>query len=213
MTDMTVTVTSITAKNGGAEFYVRVRISNGESSETRELFLLARQYAELRPERGEISEELFDELAAASEVCSAVKRGMYILGYGACSGKNMVNKLRAKGFDKETAIEAAEYLCELGYINENEDAAREAERALKKGWGRRRIAAMLCEKGYCSEAVENAMDSLREYDFSSACAAVVRKKFGSVPKDCEQRKKIFAALTRYGYSSTEIKNAISLIEE
>lgn len=210
---MTINITSITAKNGGAELCVRVRISNGESSETRELFLLARQYAELRPQKGEISEEFFDELAAASEVCSAVKRGMYILGYGACSGKNMVNKLRSKGFDKETAIAAAEHLCELGYINENEDAAREAERALKKGWGRRRIAAMLCEKGYRSEAVENAMDSLRGYDFSSACTAVVRKKFGSVPKDNEQRKKLFAALMRYGYSATEIKNAFSLLEE
>lgn len=210
---MTVNITSITAKNGGAELCVRVRISNGENSETRELFLLARQYAELRPREGEISEEYFEELSSASQVCCAVKRGMYILGYGACSGKNMILKLRAKGFDRESAAQAAEHLCELGYINENEDAAREAERALKKGWGRRRIASMLCEKGYSNEAVENAIDTLRDYDFSSACAAIVRKKYGSVPEDSEQRKKLFAALLRYGYSSSEIKNAFLSLEK
>ena len=210
---MTINIASITAKNGGAELCVRVRISNGENSETRELFLLARQYAELRPQKGEISEDFFEELVSASNVCSAVKRGMYILGYGACSGKNMILKLRSKGFNRETATAAAEHLCELGYINESEDAAREAEKALKKGWGRRRIAAMLCEKGFCGEAVENAMESIGDYDFSSACAAVVRKKFGSVPEDSEGRKKIFAALLRYGYSSAEIKNAFSMLEE
>ena len=209
---MTVTITSISALNGGAEVSVSVRLSEGENFEKRQLLLLSRQYAELRPEKGEIDIESFERLLAESEVCAAVKRGMNILGYGACSEKNMTLKLRSKGFSRETAQRAAEYLCELGYINEREDARREAERCVKKYWGRKRIAAALYEKGYSEGAVSRALEALDEYDFSKICAELIKRKFKSVPEDRDEQRKLFASLLRYGYSSSEIKNAFEMVK-
>ncbi len=208
---MRIEILSIAALNGGSEISLSIRISDGENSEKRTLVLLSRQFAELRPERGEIDAERFEELEAAAIVCSAVKRGMNILGYGACSEKNMRLKLRTKGFDADIARTAAAYLRELGYINESNDASREAERCVRKLWGRRRIVAALYEKGYSEEAVREALDLLDEVDFEEKCASLIRKKFGGVPEDARERQKLFAALARYGYSTSEIKNAFHII--
>ncbi|MBO5416543.1 MAG: regulatory protein RecX [Clostridia bacterium] len=209
---MTVTVTSVRAINGGSDIVLSVCLSDGEHSEKRELVLLSRQYAALRPEKGEISEESFDELSEAAEICAAVKRGMNILGYGACSEKNMRLKLRSKGFGAEVAASAAEYLVELGYINEEKDAEREAERCVGKYWGRRRIAAALYEKGYSEAAVRGAIESLGEVDFEGRCVSLIEKKFRGLPEDANEKKKLFASLLRYGYSPSEIKNAFYIIE-
>ncbi len=209
---MTLEILSISALNGGSEIALTVRISDGENSEKRTLLLLTAQFAELRPEKGEISEERFDELSAAALVCSAVKRGMNILGYGACSEKNMRLKLRAKGFSPDAAESAAEYLRKLGYINEENDAAREAEKALAKGWGRRRIAAALYEKGYSESATRKSLETLEDVDFNQRCAALIQKKFKGLPEEINERKKLFAALMRYGYSASEIKNAFYIID-
>lgn len=209
---MRIEILSISASNGGADIVLAVRLSDGENSEKRSLVLLARQFAELRPEKGEISEERFDELSEAAEICAAVKRGMNILGYGACSKKNMRLKLCSKGFAAGVAESAAEYLEELGYINEKKDASREAERCIVKYWGRRRIAAALYEKGYSESAVRGAIESLVGVDFEERCVTLIKKKFRYLPKETNERKKLFAALLRYGYSSSEIKNAFCIIE-
>ena len=209
---MRIEIRSISALNAGAEISLAVMLSDGENSEKRSLVLLARQFAALRPEKGEISEEHFDTLSEAAEICAALKRGMNILGYGSCSKKNMRIKLRSKGFAADVADSAAEYLEELGYINEKNDAAREAERCVAKYWGRRRIAAALYEKGYSESAVRGAVESLDGVDFEERCVTLIKKKFRYLPEEMNERKKLFAALVRYGYTSSEIKNAIHTLE-
>ena len=210
---MTIEITSISAVNSGAEIVIEVRISEGDNFEKRKLILLARQYAELRISKGEIERERFDDLVEAGEVCAAVKRGMNILGYGACSEKNMALKLRSKGVDKESAVRAARYLSELGYINEVNDAAREAERCLKKYWGIKRIVAFLYEKGYSDTAVHHAIAELEEYDFVDSCIALIEKKFRSFPEEREEQKKLFASLVRYGHSSSDIRKAFAFFSK
>lgn len=210
---MNITITSISALSGGAEVSLAVRIQDGERYKERTLVLLARQYAELRPAKGDIDCERFELLLAEAEICSAVKRGMYILGYGACSEKNMALKLRTKGFSKNAAARAAEYLVQLGYINEAEDALREAERCLKKGWGKRRIASALYEKGYSHEASEEALSEFDNIDFSKICAELILKKFKGLPEDISERRRLMASLLRYGYTSGEIKNAFTKLSK
>ena len=119
----------------------------------------------------------------------------------------MALKLRSKGFDKEISAQAAKYLSAIGYINEGEDAVREAERCLKKYWGIKRIVAFLYEKGYSESAVRLAVAELDGYDMSEACIALVERKLGGLPDDREAQKKLFASLLRYGHSSSDIKKA------
>lgn len=210
---MTIEVTSISAINAGAEVVIEIKISEGENFEKRKVILLARQYAELRVHKGEIDRDYLDTLISEGEVCAAVKRGMNILGYGACSEKNMAFKLRAKGFDKESALRASKYLSELGYINECDDAEREAERCIKKLWGIKRIVAFLYEKGYTDTAVRLVVSKLEEYDFTGSCVALIERKFRALPEDREEQKKLFAALVRCGHTPSDIKKAFAIMAQ
>ena len=196
------------ALSGGAEIAVTAVIGNLVESEEKRLVLLARQFSELGLKKGEISRERFEELELAAEISLAVKRGMNILGYGSSSEKNLSLKLRGKGFSKEVSEAAAEYLLESGFIDEGSDAAREAERCLRKQWGRKRIYATLRQKGYSDEAISSAMAMLDEVDFATVCLEVIMKRYADKLGSPEELQKTFGALSRLGFSTTEIKTAI-----
>lgn len=204
---MNIEITSVSSRDGGALVCVAVRISNGENSEMIEFLLLPSQLAELGLSAREISEETFDEINAAAELCSAFRKGLSALGYGAYSKKELVMKLCHKGVTREMANGAADLLEQMGYVNEAEDAARLAERSVKKFWGARRISSELYAKGYSPDAVAWALASLESVDFAALCEDYIRKKYKSIPDSPEGRKKLFSALMRMGYTSSEIKEA------
>ena len=144
-------------------------MTSGENVDRREFLLLSSQYAELGVEKGGIDEDTFDAISEASELCLAVRRGMDILGYGAVSKKELVRKLTLRGVARDVASGAADMLASMGYVDENKDAARFAERGIRKYWGVRRIASELMSKGYGREAVAFAIESLEGVDFSALC--------------------------------------------
>ena len=210
---MKIEITSVTARDGGGLIAIGAKISEGENLERRELVLLASQYSELSVRTGEIGTEEFEEILSAAELCSAVRKGMAILGYGAYSKKELALKLRNKGVAMQTASGAADLLAEMGYVDEQEDAARFAERSVRKYHGKRRIASELFSKGYPNEAVEYALGSIEEIDFSERCAEYIEKKYRNIPDTPEGRKKLFSALARMGYTSSEIKEAFRVLTE
>jgi len=209
---MTVEITSIVAANSGAEVHLHLRISDGVHCERRVLPLLTCQYASLRPQKGEVDTEMLDRLLLQSQICEAVTRGMSMLAYAPSSEKHLINKLRQRGYDGRIAKTAAAYLTRMGYIHEIEDAVREAERCVKKRWGRRRIASSLLEKGYTDEAITEALASLEEDVMLENCVIEVRKR-ALLWEDAEQRKKAYAALLRLGYSSSQISLALEKARE
>lgn len=119
---MTITVTSLAARNGGEEILVTVRLSDGEHEELRRFVLTTAQYAEMKPQKGEITEAQFDALEEAAEIGSAIRKGSGILAFGANSKRTLVQKLRRRGFDAERATAAAEYLAEHKCLDESADA-------------------------------------------------------------------------------------------
>jgi SOS response regulatory protein OraA/RecX len=208
---MKIEITSASARDCGAYVSVRAKLSDGSNFEIRELLLLASQYAELGVTIGEIDCEVFDALVSRSELCAAYLRGVAVLGYGAHSKKELARKLCQKGVTREMANGAAEMLERAGYINESDDAARLAERATKKYWGRRRISSELYARGYDADAVSSALETLEDVDFSRLCEEYIRKKYKEIPDDQNSRKKLFSALLRMGYTSSEIKEAFRAI--
>ena len=173
------------------------------------LRLLPEQYAALRPSVGAVSAGLAEAFLAAGDLCDAIRKGMMLLGYGAMSGKKLSEKLRTHGFGRETAAEAAAYLKAHGYLNEEDNALRFAEQDVKKLWGPRRISEDLYARGFSRDMIARAMASLEDVDFSDHCAKVIRRKYGDVPSDPMQRKKMIASLMRLGYTSDQIRTAIA----
>jgi regulatory protein len=117
-------------------------------------------------------------------------------------------KLRQRGFDAETADRAIALLRERGYLREGNDALREAERCLNKGWGRKRIALYLRQRGYSSEAAAMAIDELGDIDDEARCSVVARRKSPVPPTDQKEKQKLVAYLLRQGYEMSIIRHAL-----
>ncbi len=194
-----------------------VESENGSRSVGRvKLHLMVEQYADLisagislRP--GELTREQADTLLTAGKLCAAIRRGMMVLQYGDCSARRLIYKLTTKGVKREIAEAAAAYLSEKGYLREDDAARRRAEQGIRKGWGIRRIRDDLRAQGFSAEAVEEALGVLDEVDLPTRCAEVIRKKYGSIPTDKLERKKMVAALMRQGYGMDEIREAVELV--
>lgn len=209
---MTVSVLSVSAR-GNDEIAVTFEIKEGDMSQ-RECFLLsARLFADLRIAVGESSRECFDATSEAAELYRATKKGLTLLSYGASSEKALQRKLMMKGFPKDISVRAVKELSDEGYINEESDALREAERSAAKLWGKKRIAAHLYEKGFSDKAVKSAIYGIEDSgtDFTELCAERLRRTAKGIPEDQRERQKLIASLIRYGFSMSEIKEAFETV--
>ena len=211
---MTVTLLAIRALGDGSEVELCFEMRDGDQTQRERAVLSSADFADLRLLKGEVSTACMDAVLAAGERHSARKRALRILTYGRCSEKRLIQKLRAKGVACSIARETAALLSEEGYLDGGEDALREAEKDLLKLWGERRIVADLRAKGYESEAIAEAISSLRESaDFSEACAERIRKSFGAISDDPQERQKQIASLERAGFTFAQIRRAIELTNE
>lgn len=205
---MTVIITSLSV-HATDEIAVSVEISDGEHTQRERLVISSAQCADLGLARGEIDENIYDAIIYASNVHTAVRQGLSILSYGTCSERALVRKLISRGNSREMAEDALEELKNSGYISEDSDAAREAERGAIKLWGRMRITASLREKGYSDASIKSALAYLQSsgVDFVENCAELINRKWGEVPKELDERRKMVASVMRYGYTSDEIRAA------
>ncbi len=208
---MTVRISSLCAQSSGEEICVGFELESdgGEHTERVKKVISSKQYLVLGLCKGECTTEVFDAVSEAAEDLKAQKRGISLLGYGACSKQALVTKLRSKGFERERARRAAEEICARGLLDGRRDAMREAQRCADKLWGERRICAALCQKGYAREDIEAALLSLEDggIDYVENCRRLIAKRFGKLPEDKTERQRAIAAIARYGYSLTEIRAA------
>ncbi len=205
---MTVTLISLSAR-GERDIAAIFAVEDGEHVQKETYLISSADVVDLKLSCGPCTPECMDAVAKAAEVRHAVKRGLYLLGYGTCSPKQLCRKLMRKEISKSIAEEAVRVLVREGYLNPTADALREAERCIGKLWGKKRIAAALFAKGYPSAITEKTLLTLEDMgvDYAELCAERIRRTVDGVPTDREKQQKLFAALTRYGFSSEEIREA------
>ena len=209
---MTITVRSLRAHNNGSEVVVGVLLENGEYREQKNLPLTMEQYCEIKPTKGVITEEMYDLLEDASELCRAIRCGEYLLSFGANSVQMLTQKIMRHGYSKETAHRASKKLEEMGLIDEQSDLRREVEKCLKKLWGARRISSYLWSRGFSQDALGELPEMLEEIDFAANCARLIRKHYASLPNDADEQRRMIASLGRYGYTITEIRKAFQIVK-
>lgn len=198
---------------GEDEIAVSIEMRAADRSEKRRLVIPSETYIELGLSKGECSRELYDTLEREADIYTAYRRGLAILGYGACSKRMLTSKLISKGIDRSIAGIAVEKIESRGYIAEDASARREAERCAAKLWGESRIRAHLNSKGYGKDAVDDAMFSLEDagVDFEENCVKLVESKCKCIPSDRLAIQKLVASISRYGYSLSEVKSAINAV--
>jgi regulatory protein len=211
---MKISLYKINPVSGGEETELFLEISSGEHFERNKFTVSAEMFFELGfsvnfSGEKELSREKYEEITLFAERHSAVKRGLSILSFGDNTKKGLAGKLRTKGFSREAAEYAAEYLAEAGYINEAESAKLLAQdMAEKKLYGAKRIAAALFEKGFSREAIAAAAEE-NDADFAEICRKRIKKMGGrELFAEKETKQKAVAALLRYGFSYNDIKEAL-----
>lgn len=209
---MKIEIVSCLLVREGKEVEITVETSEVYKMNTYRYTLSREAWVRLGLAEGEISREDMKELLYEEEKYRATKKAFDILAFGRNSARTLALKLRHRNFSPRIADEVSELLKEKGYIREDEDVVREAEACVKKHWGMRRILMHLHQKGYDNDAMNVAKEYLAEMDFVEVCAELIREEFGTLPKDEKERNRVIAAVVRYGYSMTEIKNAAKLIE-
>ena len=211
---MEIRVLSLSAE-GSDGVRVCFELRCGDDSERRTLTLSAEAHTRLGICKGECSSAVYDAAEKEARIFSAYNRGLYILGYGACSKKMLISKLVAKGEDRSASTEAVERIELRGFMNERESACREAEICARKLWGERRIRASLIQKKYGSDTVDQALFALEDagVDFDESCKDAIRQKYKALPTDRQEMQKLIAAICRLGYSASQVQSACRALRD
>ena len=201
------------SRRGDGTYRVSVEVGNRHGREEMEFVLLDLLFEEIGVEVGEIDGEKMGLLELFSEVTGAYGSACASLAFSPCSHKALKRKLLSKSFSGEACERAIDIIREKGYINESAIALRRAELMVEKLWGRTRIISKLREELFCESALSEVFEYLAEMDFSESCLCVIEKKYPSLPCDRKEREKMYSALARLGFSSSDIRAALKKLQE
>ena len=214
---MNISVYRILAVGNGEEAEISMELSNGKQSQHIKGTVSAAMFAELGLPLNlkvplSIERERCEEILRCMKLHSAIKKGLYLLGYARNTARALSKKLKAKGYPDEIAEEAVTYLKEKGYIRESDDAFLFAENlARHKSYGKNRIKREMFAKGFPEDVIRDTLQ-MTEIDFSEICARRIRSMGGiGIFDNTEEKNKAVSSLLRYGFSYSEIREAIDLL--
>lgn len=159
----------------------------------------------------EINSAELEAFISSANARRAFNSAMYSLDIRDHSEKEIRIKLSRK-FDNEAVDNAVEKLLDLKLIDDERYAENLAEELYeRKKYGKNRIRTELFRRGIDSETVNYVLDELFEDNNSDNVERIVdiiQKKYYNKISDENGRKKVFAALTRLGYSFSDIREAL-----
>ena len=216
---MNISVYRILAVGNGEEAEISMELSNGKQSQHIKGTVSAAMFAELGLPLNlkaplSIERERCEEILRCMKLHSAIKKGLYLLGYARNTARALSKKLKAKGYPDEIAEEAVTYLKKKGYIRESDDAFLFAENlARHKSYGKNRIKREMFAKGFPEDVIRDTLQ-MTEIDFSEVCARRIRSMGGiGIFDNTEEKNKAVSSLLRYGFSYSEIREAMDLLRD
>lgn len=157
----------------------------------------------------EITEDEYRQIRDASTLSLAKSRALKIINARPMSRKEMRDRLVEKGESPDNAELCADWLCEMGLINDESYAASVVRHYAAKGYGITRIRQELNRHGIPRELWEEALEEMPEQD--DRIERFIRARLTDAD-DRAQINKISNALYRRGYTWDEIKHAINNVK-
>lgn len=151
-----------------------------------------------------------DELAALQEAGSlsfAKARGARMLGERPLSRKELVRRLTEKGETPENAEAAADWLADIGALDEAGYARSVVRHYSGRGYGVQRIRQELYRRGIPREFWEDAMEE--RSDPEERITAFLNQKMRGHENDPKQLKRAADALLRRGFRWEEIRAGLN----
>ena len=154
----------------------------------------------------ELSDAEYNELSSASTLSLAKARALRIINTRPMSRREMYDRLVSKGETPDNAELCADWLCDMGLINDRSYAASVVRHYAAKGYGVSRIKQELKRHGIDRALWDEALEELPEQD--DYIERFLRSRLTD-PGDRAQVKKVSDALFRRGYSWEQIKHALN----
>ena len=167
----------------------------------------------------EVSDELYDKLTEAAGRSTVRAKALDYISHRPMSRKELIDKLTAKpprGKDgrerqpaatEEQAAEIADWLEDLGYLNDAEYAKTVARHYSAKGYGDRKVKDELFRRGIPRQYWEAAL--LEAQPPEEGVDEFLQKRFRGRAPDQKELKRASDALARRGYNWSEIREGLN----
>ena len=182
---------------------------------TFEMLVSEEQYARFDIKEGDtIDDDHFLKIREEMIFDNARRHAFAILSYGENNKRSLIQKLRQKGYSLEVCENIALYMEHRGYIDEKKQIGLLCDTYLRKKFGKLKIKSELIQKGYDREDVEDYVSKhLSDVNFAENCAYIIENKYFPLPKDPKELAKMMGALMKYGYTISDIKEAVRIASE
>ncbi len=159
----------------------------------------------------ELDDATLEALTASVKKSGLRTKALNLIARRPLSRRELVEKLTAKDKDgaepdMQTAIEVADWLEELGYINDAEYAKTVVRHYSAKGYGQGKIRDELWRRGVPRELWDEAKAEAENPD--EGIDAFLRQKLKGQEPDPKTIKRVSDALARRGYRWSEIKDGL-----
>lgn len=159
----------------------------------------------------ELDGETLEALRASAKASSAKAAAADLIGVRALSRKELTKRLIRKGNDEADAQAAADWLEDIGAVNDSEYAAALVRHYGGKGYGPARVREELRRRGVDRELWDGAMEEMPEAE--EILDQLIQKKRKGDLSDPREKKRVSDALMRRGFGWSEVKAAMSRYAE
>ena len=164
----------------------------------------------------DLDEDALSALRAAGAGSNARDLAAKLIGCRPQSRKELLDRLKEKGIAEPDALDAADWLEDLGVLDDAAYACTVVRYYSQRGYGRKKLESELYRRGVPRDCWEDAMREAApaEDGIARYLAAKLR---GRDPNDPKEIKRVSDALLRRGYSWNEVRSGLqaygSRIEE
>ncbi len=157
----------------------------------------------------EITKKTYDEIFEHVVLAKAKMTAMSFLSYKDRSKREVIRKLKEKGYSKEVTKQTLKFLISYGYINDLEFSKKYVnQRVSSKGYGKFKIVRELREKGISDEIIEKVTENIVDKEEEMALVLANKKARNLDLTEYKDKQKLFAYLQRRGYSFEIIKRVL-----
>lgn len=159
----------------------------------------------------EMDRELLEKLCRADNMRKAKKRALYLLGSRMYCYNELYKKL-LPSYGEEASRRAADAMQEYGYIDDEDYAAKLANRLIHvKHYGIGKTRWEMQRRGLDKNLVEDVLAEYTEEDIDGEIMELLRTKYSEKLDDPDDRRRTMAALARRGYGWGEVKRCMEQI--
>lgn len=155
----------------------------------------------------ELDDESYTQLLSSGGLSSAKARGAKMLGERPLSKKELIKRLREKGETEADAQAAADWLEEIGALNDGEYARSIVRHYSARGYGAQKLRCELQRRGIDRALWEDALEEQND-PVDRVVAFLDRRLRGAIPEKKELGR-VTNALLRRGFQWEEIRTGFS----